>query len=85
MITEVFKYRSYIQGLITENLDIMTSKKLQRKVYIKSSSEDRQADAREVSPYNGELSHSEDSPNWENGSQNQCLYSDRYLTSKKHR
>ncbi|EGI59226.1 hypothetical protein G5I_12560 [Acromyrmex echinatior] len=46
-ITEVFKYRSYIQGLITENLDIMTSKKLQRKVYIKSSSEDRQADAEE--------------------------------------
>ncbi|KYN05551.1 hypothetical protein ALC62_03542, partial [Cyphomyrmex costatus] len=40
-ITEVFKYRSYIQGLITENLAIMTSKKLQRKVHIKSSSENR--------------------------------------------
>jgi len=50
MITEVFKYRSYIQGLITENLDIMTSKKLQRKVYIKSSSEDRQADVEEKYP-----------------------------------
>lgn len=42
MITEVFKYRSYIQGLITKNLDIMTSKKDRRKVHIKSSPEDRQ-------------------------------------------
>lgn len=42
MITEVFKYRSYIQGLITENPGIMTSEKLQRKVHIKSSSGDCQ-------------------------------------------
>jgi len=78
MIAEVSKYRSYIQGLITENLGVMTSKKLLGiKPTLKVRPESCQTQEK-LSPRSDLPAPSENSTwNWETGSHKIDVYSNR--------